>query len=99
MCAVKREISADFDELRYLEIRCKCGTSVFIDVARETMTPTGCPGCNSRYGETFEATLGLFKRVYRGFVNVNADSAAPTVWFRLPLEQEPLPAKTTLPPA
>jgi hypothetical protein len=87
MCALRRELAIDFADLRSLEIRCKCGTTVVFDVsANDTVTPQNCPGCREPFGDTFTKALREFKEAFQLFGIVNQDKKPPTVGVRIPFE-------------
>jgi hypothetical protein len=87
MCALRRELCIDFSELRVIEIRCQCGTTMSFDIAsEESLAPLGCPGCRSQFGETFRQLFDAFRTAYRGFAIVGKDSKRPTIGFRIPFD-------------
>jgi hypothetical protein len=79
VCALKREISVDFAELRHIEIECSCGTGILVDLTnKNALSPCACPGCHLDLKT--KDLLDSFKELYRALAGLEQ----ATVRFRIP---------------
>lgn len=86
MCALRKELAVDFTELHVLEIRCgKCGTLVISDLnADKGWVPSGCPGCNTEFGDAFSQGVRDLKSAARLLNVVTKDRGGPSIGFKVP---------------
>lgn len=78
VCALKREISVDFAELRHIEIECSCGTGILVDLTNNALSPGACPGCHLDL--KIKDLLDSFKELYRALAGLERATAR----FRIP---------------
>jgi hypothetical protein len=88
MCALKRELLVDFDEMNRIEIECPCGTSLVIDVSKSGMTPARCAACNTEYGKAFERAFQDYRATYGRFGDINKIEGGTRVRVRIPVGRQ-----------
>jgi len=87
MCAVRREISIDFKELRRLSISCRCGTVITMDAGPQAKSvPVSCPGCGKAFSDMCSQAIRSFRESYR-LLELAPESDAPTVSIQIPFPE------------
>lgn len=82
MCALRKELAIDFNELHVFEITCQCGTVIVFDVLNlKVPIPTNCPGCGEAFGDPFRQGVRDFRDAHR---LLTQESPHPTVAVKLP---------------